>query len=999
MTQGTRGWAVLLALVLFACSSSAPPAELDGQLAQISQAVIQDAAHANSTSFTFLPSISAPAKALRNALHVNDPAYFFAGANPVVTVDEYLEEPATGDLSEQRPIAVYTMKQADEDRVKVEDGVVFNDTVNERTSYYQARLNLERFQRELDFKLYPHIYRISVAVGAVTVGFADIALSSVTVINGRKKYELKIKNLRRQLECDEAHLPLGSCKDDYVVLDDGFNLSVRFWLNRCAGKTLAAADDCHEAAACNPLTGEVTSRPRPDGTACNDHNSCTFADACQAGACVGTSEALASETPKDLVAPALAVDERSVVLAWHKPDDYHRIVDYRVYENGVPLGNAATGGISVSPSKPYTDNFYARDVAQFHVKAATHNYTAQGLSENTAYSWSVRSVLADGCESADSNVVVRATLPTPPIIDVSSFGAIAGLSDPATVQGNTAAIQAAIDACPQNGKVLIPGGAGQRQTFVSGALFLKSNMTFEIDADATLQGAAVAGYVGPNFDDNYPLAKGFYPNPEYLVTLQACQDAGRGDCVCADGGADANPTCLVNAPGYVSFRRPPALINALDATRHAPGTFENIRIVGKGAIDRATGIDHRGRIDGNGWTFKATPTVTDEVGNVLPLYASGSSSTVQTLGILAKDQLARSTAAGAHNLTLSNAYSQRRSSLILLRGVQNAYYSGFVALNPAFHGVINLETGNVIANGVVSTTYDANNADGMEFLNSDGVMVFNSFFDTGDDCINFGSGQGALAALQAPTQNVWVFDNYFREGHGAVVAGSNTGAWIQDVLVEDNVMYLTDDGLRMKSAPQNGGGARRWLFRDNALKDITNSDATSGLGGNERGPFTFILNYAQNGNTVVPASVPAHFQDIVVRNVTVDGGTKLPAYGSINENGGPDRSEAALHVSGFDPTNPATVDENGYGHIYHQNLVFDHVLMTGMAPVRIIDHLSDSVFNDVPSWTAAGLSPWILAATHGAECAVPPPTTLPLSSGCIYATQNITYSGSTIPPQ
>jgi len=56
-------------------------------------------------------------------------------------------------------------------------------------------------------------------------------------------------------------------------------------------------------------------------------------------------------------------------------------------------------------------------------------------------------------------------------LNILDFGAIA---DGKTV--NTKAIQAAIDACPAGGIVYIPEG-----TFLSGAIFLKGDMTFEVD--------------------------------------------------------------------------------------------------------------------------------------------------------------------------------------------------------------------------------------------------------------------------------------------------------------------------------------------------------------------------------------------------------------------------------------------------------------------------------------------------------------------------------------
>lgn len=71
-------------------------------------------------------------------------------------------------------------------------------------------------------------------------------------------------------------------------------------------------------------------------------------------------------------------------------------------------------------------------------------------------------------------------LATKPIFDVSEFGAIGDGQSLCT-----AAIQRAVDACARNGggKVLVPPGR-----FLTGPIFLKSNMEFEVSAGATLLG-------------------------------------------------------------------------------------------------------------------------------------------------------------------------------------------------------------------------------------------------------------------------------------------------------------------------------------------------------------------------------------------------------------------------------------------------------------------------------------------------------------------------------
>jgi exo-poly-alpha-galacturonosidase len=590
------------------------------------------------------------------------------------------------------------------------------------------------------------------------------------------------------------------------------------------------------------------------------------------GAGAGESEPLPttgdpSLVPFQLEVPTLAFDEGSIVLVWHKPDNYADVIDYHVYMDGQLLGSAAPNNTEVSPAKAYIDDFYANDGAGFHAQASVHNFTVTRLEPGTEYTFTARSVLKDGTESADSNVVVQRTLDRPIVLDISA-APYRALGDGTTL--NTLAIQAAIDACPPGGKVLVPAG-----TFKTGALFLKSNMTFEVAEGATLLGSEHA--------EDYPLERGY--------TLYE----------------------------YLTERRPPSLLNAIDQNDRSVGAFENIRIVGKGTID------------GNGWRRATDDSAIDELGRALPRYIAGNGTSVPTDGVLAGDQVTQAVAGG---LALAAAYSNRRSSLITLRGVRNAYYAGISAQNPAFHGIMNLESENVVVNGVVHQTYDINNGDGVEFGNSSGILVFNSVFDTGDDCINFAAGMGAEASAQPPMRDAWIFNNYFREGHGAVVAGSHTGAWIEQVLAEDNVMFHTDIGLRMKSNVQTGGGGRDFVFRDSAIKDAR-SEA-----------FIFTLAYGSNDNVYASAPLPAQFRDVLVSNVSVDGAI------------------ASIRVDGFDPATAARNPEN-YGAVYHENIRFQNVALNAVPPAAI-DHLKDSSFENVVFTNIVpGTSPWVITNSPG----------------------------------
>ncbi|MBA1199210.1 glycoside hydrolase family 28 protein [Pseudomonas plecoglossicida] len=401
-------------------------------------------------------------------------------------------------------------------------------------------------------------------------------------------------------------------------------------------------------------------------------------------------------------------------------------------------------------------------------------------------------------------------------------------------------------------------------TYKSGALYLKSNMTLEIAEGATLLGSERA--------EDYP-REGYIQYP-YSTTV-----------------------------------RPASLINALPRDPRQHQAFENIRIVGKGTID------------GNGWKRKADAI--DERGQPLPVYLASDNTRYMLDGLLAKAQVERAVAEG---MNVKDAYGQMRSSLITLRDVKNVFYGGFTVLNPAYHGIMNLETENVVLANTTHKTYDANNGDGIEFANSRGAMVFNNFFDTGDDCVNFAAGTGAEAVKQKAQQDAWIFNNFFRQGHGMVVAGSHTGAWIENILAEDNVSDGTDAGLRMKSTNFMGGGARNVTFRDSAIRNTVKQ------------AFIFTLDY-HDPNAKLDyqrSTIAGQFRDVRVSDVSVE-----------------NAQLAAIEVKG----------DSQHG-AYHQGLSFERVRFSGPALARI-DGLKDSRFDSIRFSETGGTNPWQVKDSDG----------------------------------
>ncbi|WP_158277373.1 glycoside hydrolase family 28 protein [Opitutus sp. ER46] len=151
-----------------------------------------------------------------------------------------------------------------------------------------------------------------------------------------------------------------------------------------------------------------------------------------------------------------------------------------------------------------------RDSVTVGRTTATH-FTAKGLTPATDVALVVAALDASGREVARSARLVLKTPAKETVLNVESFGA---KGDGQT--SNTKAIQAAIDACPVGGVVLIPRGV-----FVSGALFLKSDMTLEVAAGATLQGSAVLA-------DYEPFIRNRFEGWE-LDTYASLLNAGRLD--------------------------------------------------------------------------------------------------------------------------------------------------------------------------------------------------------------------------------------------------------------------------------------------------------------------------------------------------------------------------------------------------------------------------------------------------------------------------------------
>lgn len=123
---------------------------------------------------------------------------------------------------------------------------------------------------------------------------------------------------------------------------------------------------------------------------------------------------------------------------------------------------------------------------------------------------------------------------------------------------------------------------------------------------------------------------------------------------------------------------------------------------------------------------------------------------------------------------------------------------------------------NVTVRDVKVVSFGPNN-DGCNPESSTDVLIENSLFDTGDDCIAIKSGRNADGRrLAAPSERIVVRGCRMRAGHGGVTIGSEVSGSVRDVFVERTEMSSPelDRGIRIKTNAMRGGVIENLFVRD-----------------------------------------------------------------------------------------------------------------------------------------------------------------------------------------
>lgn len=138
---------------------------------------------------------------------------------------------------------------------------------------------------------------------------------------------------------------------------------------------------------------------------------------------------------------------------------------------------------------------------------------------------------------------------------------------------------------------------------------------------------------------------------------------------------------------------------------------------------------------------------------------------------------------------------------------------------------------NITVRGVTITSHGPNN-DGCDPESCRDVLIEDTVFDTGDDCIAIKSGRNNDGRrINVPSENIVIRNCTMRDGHGGVVLGSECSGHIRNVWVENCTMDSPnlDRALRFKNNAQRGGILENVFMRNVRIGQVAEAVLTIDL--------------------------------------------------------------------------------------------------------------------------------------------------------------------------
>lgn len=212
----------------------------------------------------------------------------------------------------------------------------------------------------------------------------------------------------------------------------------------------------------------------------------------------------------------------------------------------------------------------------------------------------------------------------------------------------------------------------------------------------------------------------------------------------------------------------------------------------------------------------------------------------------------------------SDNRSHLRPVMVSLQECKNIMLREVVIQNPPAWNLHILMCQDIIIDQVTlrSPSY-GQNGDALDLESCRNVLVLNSTFDAGDDCICIKSGKNEEGRRRGkPTENVIIDGCTTYNGHGGFVIGSEMSGGARNILVRNCQFVGTANGLRFKSCRGRGGVVEDIFVRNISMANIE-SDA-----------ITFDLYYGEHSpSDPIPAvdETTPIFRNIDINNVSCRG--------------------------------------------------------------------------------------------------------------------------------
>ncbi|GAA4712561.1 hypothetical protein GCM10023228_18030 [Brevibacillus fulvus] len=190
------------------------------------------------------------------------------------------------------------------------------------------------------------------------------------------------------------------------------------------------------------------------------------------------------------------------------------------------------------------------------------------------------------------------------------------------------------------------------------------------------------------------------------------------------------------------------------------------------------------------------------------------------------------------------------SKNILIEGV-TVLNSPMWQINPVLSENITIQNVKIIGHGP--------NNDGIDPESVKNMLIKDSYFDNGDDCIAIKSGRNADGRrINVPTENVVIQGNHMKDGHGGVTIGSEMSGGVRNIFAENNLMDSPnlERAIRFKTNWVRGGIIENVYVRDNEVKNL------------ESEVLSIDMTYEEG----MDGDYPPVVRNIELRNVTSNGG-------------------------------------------------------------------------------------------------------------------------------